>query len=176
MQRQAMYPKWRLHCNKWWNLTAKHKCRCDMWLSAEERQKHPQVLCKRLQHNCSPCDEFNTRVMLMVHIHHRIPDGKWSRQVCNATVWLGDRKCVFFRQRVRGSVWAVRAVQNTHVFLTETRVVADEWTLYMARFHITVRFQLISSWNLDTIRKHFWSKLKELLGSRLPSTQWDQGR
>jgi hypothetical protein len=32
---------------------------------------------------------------------------------------------VIFRQRVRGSVRAVRAVRNTWVFQTETRVVAD---------------------------------------------------
>jgi len=34
-------------------------------------------------------------------------------------------KRVILRQRVRGSVRAVRAVRNTRVFLTETRVVAD---------------------------------------------------
>ena len=38
---------------------------------------------------------------------------------------LGDRERVILRQRVRGSVRAVRAVRNTRVFLTETRVVAD---------------------------------------------------
>jgi len=37
-----------------------------------------------------------------------------------------DGKCVILRLRVRGSVRAVRAVRNTRVFLTETRVVADE--------------------------------------------------
>jgi len=46
--------------------------------------------------------------------------------LCNATRRLGDGKRVILRQRVRGSVRAVRAVQNTRVFLTETRVVADE--------------------------------------------------
>jgi len=36
-----------------------------------------------------------------------------------------DVQRVILRQRVPGSVRAVRAVQNTRVFLTETRVVAD---------------------------------------------------
>jgi hypothetical protein len=36
-----------------------------------------------------------------------------------------DGKHVILRQRVRGSVRAVRAVRNTRVFQTETRVVAD---------------------------------------------------
>jgi len=43
----------------------------------------------------------------------------------NATRRLGDGQRVILRQRVRGSVRAVRAVRNTRVFLTETRVVAD---------------------------------------------------
>jgi hypothetical protein len=45
--------------------------------------------------------------------------------LCNATRRLGDRQRVILRQRVRGSVSAVRAVRNTQVFQTETRVVAD---------------------------------------------------
>jgi hypothetical protein len=45
--------------------------------------------------------------------------------LCNATHRLGDGKCVILRQRVRGSVRAVRAVRNTWVFQTETGVVAD---------------------------------------------------
>src|SRR5882757_1563583 len=44
---------------------------------------------------------------------------------CNATRRLGDGKRVILRQRVRGSVRAVRAVRNTRVFQTETGVVAD---------------------------------------------------
>jgi hypothetical protein len=43
----------------------------------------------------------------------------------NATRRLGDRQSVILRQRVRGSVRAVRAVRNTWVFQTETRVIAD---------------------------------------------------
>ena len=46
-------------------------------------------------------------------------------KLCNATRHLGDGLRVILRQRVRGSVRAVRAVGNTQVFLTETRVVAD---------------------------------------------------
>jgi hypothetical protein len=38
---------------------------------------------------------------------------------------LGDGKHVIFRQRVRGSVRAFRAVRNTWVFQTETGVVAE---------------------------------------------------
>jgi hypothetical protein len=44
---------------------------------------------------------------------------------CNATRGQGDGKCAILRQRVRGAVTAVRAVRNTRVFQTETRVVAD---------------------------------------------------
>jgi hypothetical protein len=56
--------------------------------------------------------------------------------LCKATRHLGDRKRVILRQRVRGSVRAVRAIQYTWVFLTETTVGADElisiWTLYLS--------------------------------------------
>jgi len=45
--------------------------------------------------------------------------------LCNVTSRLGDGQRVILCQRVRGSVRAVRAVRNTGVFLTETRVVAD---------------------------------------------------
>jgi len=47
------------------------------------------------------------------------------RDVCNATHCLGDRWRLILRQRVRCSARAVRAVWNTWVFQTETRVVAD---------------------------------------------------
>jgi hypothetical protein len=45
--------------------------------------------------------------------------------LCNTTRRLGDRQRVILRQRVRGSVRAVRAVRNTRVLQTETRVVVD---------------------------------------------------
>ena len=48
---------------------------------------------------------------------------------CNATRRLGDGKRLILRQRVRGSVRAVRAVRNTRVFQTETGVDADEGAL-----------------------------------------------
>jgi len=123
-----------------------------MWQSAEERHNHRQALCKRLLHNCNPCEECNIRVVLMVRIRHHIPDAKYrkpdagaasviynatrrknkrhgiiaaAREVCNATRRLGDGSRLILRQRVRGSARAVRAVRNTRVFQTETRVVAD---------------------------------------------------
>jgi hypothetical protein len=123
-----------------------------MWLSAEERHKHRQALCKWLLHNCNPCEECNIRVVPMVRIRHHIPDAKQrkpdagaasviynatrcknkrhgiiaaAREVCNATRRLGDGSRLILRQRVRGSARAVRAIRNTRVFQTETRVVAD---------------------------------------------------
>jgi len=52
--------------------------------------------------------------------------------LCNVTRLLGDEKHVILRQRVRGSVRAIRAVRNTRVFQTETRVVADPSTIQPA--------------------------------------------
>ena len=44
-----------------------------MWRSAREQLKHRQALCKRLQHNCSPCEECNIRVVLMMRIRlHKV--------------------------------------------------------------------------------------------------------
>jgi metal-dependent amidase/aminoacylase/carboxypeptidase family protein len=48
-----------------------------------------------------------------------------TREVYNATRRLGDGSRLILRQRVRGSARAVRAVRNTEVLQTETRVVAD---------------------------------------------------
>jgi hypothetical protein len=123
-----------------------------MWLSADERHKHRQALCKWLLHNCSPCEECNIGVVLMVRLRHHIPDAKYrkpdaraasaiyiathlnskrhsilatAREVCNATRRLGDGLRLILCPRVRGSASAVRAVRNTQVFHTETRVVAD---------------------------------------------------
>jgi len=45
--------------------------------------------------------------------------------LCNETRLLGDGKRVILRQRVKGSVQAIRAVRNTRLVQTETRVVAD---------------------------------------------------
>jgi hypothetical protein len=119
-----------------------------MWLSADERHKHRQALCKWLLHNGSPCEECNIRVVLMVRLRHHIPDAKYrkpdtraasviyiatclnnkrhtAREVCNATHRLGEGSRPIIRRRVRGSASGVRAVRNTQVFQTETRVVAD---------------------------------------------------
>jgi hypothetical protein len=49
-----------------------------------------------------------------------------AREVCKATCRLGDGWRLILRQRVRGSARAVRALRNTRVFQTETRVVADD--------------------------------------------------
>ena len=57
--------------------------------------------------------------------HHKVKE-----YVCNATCRLGDGQRVILRQRVRGSVRAVRAVRNTRVFLTEIRVVADDVDIF----------------------------------------------
>jgi hypothetical protein len=123
-----------------------------MWLSAEERHKHCEVLCKWLLHNSNPCEECNICVVLMVCIRHHIPDAMErrpdagvasiiynvthrsnkrhgiiaaAREVCNATRRLGDGSRLILRHKVLGSARSVRAVRNTRVFQTETRVVAD---------------------------------------------------
>ena len=96
-----------------------------MWLSAEERHKHHQALCRQLQHDCTPCEECNTHVILMLHILHHRPGAKYRKEVFNASCYLTEGKHIILRQKVRGSVIAVRAVRNTRVFLMETRVVAD---------------------------------------------------
>jgi hypothetical protein len=123
-----------------------------MWLSAEERHKHRQALCKQLPHNCNPSEECNIRVVLMVRIRHHIPDADYSkpddgaasvifiatrrkntrhgiiaaaREVCNATCRLGDGSHLILCQRLLGSARAVRAIPNTRVFQTETRVISD---------------------------------------------------
>jgi len=130
-----------------------------MWLSAEEKHKHRQALCKQLLQNWNPCEECDIRVVLMLRIRHHIPDALHrkpdagaasviynatcrknkrhgiiaiAREVCNVTCRLGDGWRLICCQRVQGSVRAVRAVQNTRVFQTETRVVADELSTFPA--------------------------------------------
>jgi len=66
-----------------------------------------------------------------LHILSDTPGGfQWLKYIvlmlCNATRCLGNGKRVILCQRVRGSVRAIRAVRKTQVFLTETRVVADD--------------------------------------------------
>jgi len=65
-----------------------------------------------------------------LHILSDTPGGfQWLKYIllmlCNTSRRLGDGKHVILRQRVRGSVRAIRAVGNTCVFLTETRVVGN---------------------------------------------------
>jgi len=63
-----------------------------MWHSAGERHKHRQALCKRLQHDCSPCKECNSRVVLMMRmLHHEVKEVRMQRDplpgrqvVCNS--------------------------------------------------------------------------------------------
>jgi len=71
--------------------------------------------------------------------------------LCNATCCLGDGKRVILRHRVRGSVRAVRAVQNTRVVQTETRVVADggvriEKPIWSAYWNIEAPIQTEDGW------------------------------
>jgi hypothetical protein len=54
----------------------------------------------------------------------------------NVTCHLGERKRLILRYRVQVSVRAVRAVQNTWVFQSETRVVADvSWIKGAVKHH-----------------------------------------
>jgi hypothetical protein len=152
IQRQAMYANRRLYCNKWQHLKDRHKWECGTWLSTEERHKPHQAFCKWLMHNCNPCEECNIRVVPMVHMRHHIPHAVYrkpdaatasviynmthrknlrqcmiaaAREVCNTTRRIGDMSYQIPLQSVQGSARAVRAVRNTRVFRTETRVVAD---------------------------------------------------
>ena len=44
-----------------------------------------QALCKRLQHNCSPCEECITRVVLMMRIrHHNVKEVRMRWVACNS--------------------------------------------------------------------------------------------
>jgi len=74
--------------------------------------------------------------------------------LCNETHCLGDGKRVILRQRVRGSVRAVRAVRNTQVFQMETGVVADVllWE-YGTKFstNIAQMAQLLSKFPTDRL-------------------------
>jgi hypothetical protein len=67
----------------------------------------------------------------------------------NATRRLRDRQRVILRQRIRGSVRAVRAVRNTRVFQTETRVVADESDAQCQRWKQSLK-SFIYHWNVGT--------------------------
>jgi len=96
-----------------------------VWHMTGARHTHRQALCKLLKHNFSPCEECNKHVILMVRTSHHMSSAKYMRYVCNATLRQGDKERVILRQRVRGSVRAVRGVRNIPVFLTETTAAAD---------------------------------------------------
>jgi len=110
MQRQAMYPKRKLYCNKWQNLKAKHKWECGMWLSAEERHKHRQALCKRQLHNCNSCEECNIRVVLMVCICHHILDAEYRKPDAGAASVIYN--AMHRKNRRHGTIAAARDVCN----------------------------------------------------------------
>jgi len=155
MQRHAIYPKQRLYFNWWHNHKAKHKWKCAMWLWAEDMHKHHHALCKRLLHNCNPSEGWNIRVLHMVRIRNDIRDVKnrkpddraasvifnathrknrrhgiiaAAREVLNTSRPLGNRSRLMLRQRVQRSACTVRAVRNTWLFQTETKVIADNCT------------------------------------------------
>jgi hypothetical protein len=69
----------------------------------------------------------------MMLIRYHIEGAQYRGLGWNVTRHLGNRKHVIFCHRVRGSVRAVRAVWNTNVFLTATRVVADGSPVYTDR-------------------------------------------
>jgi len=85
-----------------------------------------------------------------LHILWDTPGGfYWLRNIVltlyNATHRLGDGKRVIFWQRVQGSVRAIRAVWNTRVFLTETRVDADVHCVFSSMYlYICVSMYLYS--------------------------------
>ena len=79
--------------------------------------------------------------------------------LCNATCRRGDGKRVILHHRVRGSIKAVRAVRNTRVFQTETRVVPDVLSIPGNIQHIAQRqSQHKQQWSMLWNRtfRHFW--------------------
>jgi len=85
--------------------------------SSNEFQAHQQ----RSQRRCC----FSQTALLWFEVLPDMSPALQGTLLCNAKRRPGDGKRVILRQRVRGSVRAVRAVQNTRLFLTETRLVAD---------------------------------------------------
>jgi len=94
-----------------------------------------------------------------LHILSDTPGGfQWLKYIllmlCNATHRLGVRKGIILCQRVRGFVQAVRAVQNTWVFLMETGVLPDVckyWCLSTNIWHCSYYWQGISIVNWFTV-------------------------
>jgi hypothetical protein len=81
-----------------------------MWLSAEERDKHHQALCKWLEHNCNPCEEYNIRVVLMVRIRHHNPDAKCRKPDTGAASVIYYAMCR--KNKRHGIIAAAREVCN----------------------------------------------------------------
>lgn len=132
IQRQARHPKRSRYCDMWHNRKAEHIwAQCGIWYldkrggkmgpSSGERKNHRQALTGQRQHSCSPCEESNTYVVLIVCT----PSEKFWRWVHNATGRLCEGKSLIRCQKVRGTIRAVKAVWYTRVFQTETMVVAD---------------------------------------------------
>jgi len=89
--------------------------------------------CSEGRQECPPrawySPEFDSSKFTL-HMLSDTPGGiQWLKYIllmrCNASHHLSDGKHEILRQRVQGSVRAIRAVRNTRVFLKETWVVAD---------------------------------------------------
>jgi len=83
-----------------------------------------------------------------------------AREVCNTGRQLGDGSRLMLRQRVQGSVRAVRAVQNTDVFQTDTRLVADERDLQFQHNEV------IDIGNSQTLRQEGIARINKLSAMR----------
>jgi hypothetical protein len=81
-----------------------------MWLSAKERHKHRQALCKWLLHNCNHCEECNIRVILMERIRHHIPDAKYRKPDAGAVSITYNTTCC--NNQRHGIIAAAREVCN----------------------------------------------------------------
>jgi len=89
-----------------------------------------------------------------LHILSDTPGGfQWLKYI---VLMLCNRTRVILRHRVQGSIRGVRAVQNTRVFLTETRVVADVtyipqqgWCSIDNHFHDRAGCMLLSFWPIQ---------------------------
>jgi len=77
----------------------------------------------------------------------------------NATHRLSDRQHLILRQRVRVSVRAVRAVRNTRLFQTETRVVADDVLKYIPEYDL--------KYASNSTESHILSLLDSMLPGKL---------
>jgi len=94
------------------------------------------------QQECPPRVWYSPEIDASKFTLHILPDTpggfQWLKYIllmlCNATHRLGDGKRVILLQMVRSSIRAVRAIRNTWVVPTETKVVADEYHWLMAMY------------------------------------------